>query len=69
MIGTNTCLGDEGNGLVFEHEGFWYLKGIVSNFRPITENNEIVCDLYAYSVFMDVPYYYDWINSKIGNLN
>jgi len=56
--GTNVCVGDSGNGMVVEHEGIYYLRGIVSASLYHSFN---ACNIHAYSVFTDVLEFYNWV--------
>ena len=58
--GTGVCNGDSGSGLIVEHEGAYYLRGIVSS-SLFGENRE--CNVHEYSVFTDVTKYYGWITT------
>lgn len=55
----NACFNENGQGLVVKHNGFYFLRGLVSvAFR----RGDYGCDANAYSIYTDVPKYLDWIN-------
>jgi len=58
--GTSVCQGDSGSGLIVNHEGVYYLRGIVSSAisGPI-----IGCNITSYSVFTDILDFYGWITT------
>lgn len=58
--GTGVCNGDSGSGLIVQHNGAYYLRGIVSA-SLFGDNNQ--CNVKAYSVFTDVTKYFDWITT------
>ena len=58
--GTSVCRGDSGSGLMVEHDGIFYLRGIVS----ASLNDPIIgCNINKYSIFTDVLSYYGWITT------
>lgn len=57
--GSNVCNGDSGGGMVFNQNGRWYLKGIVS--VSVAIQNHFLCDPDHYVVFGDVSKYKRWI--------
>ncbi|CAG9811267.1 unnamed protein product [Chironomus riparius] len=60
--GTGVCNGDSGSGLVVEHNGSFYLRGIVS---ASLFGEYLQCDVNDYAVFTDVTKFDNWI--KTGN--
>ncbi|KAK3914770.1 Coagulation factor IX, partial [Frankliniella fusca] len=52
--GSTTAQGDSGGGLVFQHDGRWYLQGIVS-----VGNRHVL----TYNAFTKVSNFIGWINS------
>jgi len=58
--GTGVCNGDSGSGLVVEHKGTYYLRGIVS---ASLDGDIEGCNLYKYSIFTDILRFYRWIKS------
>ncbi|XP_025153740.1 modular serine protease isoform X2 [Harpegnathos saltator] len=59
--GSNICDGDSGNGLCFEKDGIWYLRGIVS-VAPQGENGQ--CN--SYVAFTYISHYRSWLLSKMS---
>ena len=57
--GTGVCNGDSGSGLIVQHNGAYYLRGIVSSSL---RNGRFGCDVNTYAVFTDVLKFNDWIN-------
>lgn len=57
--GTNVCSGDSGSGMIFEIEGKWFLRGIVS--LGVGLENETRCDISQNVLFTDVPDFFEWI--------
>jgi len=62
---SGACSGDSGSGLFVKHRGIYYIRGIVS---ASLQNNEY-CDIDNYSVFTNVPSFFDWIREKIYQSN
>lgn len=58
--GSGVCDGDSGSGLIVFHEGFFYLRGIISVSR-LNEFNQ--CNVDMPSVFTDALKFDDWIKS------
>ena len=58
--GTNVCEGDSGSGLIVQHNGIYYLRGIVS---ASLHDIFIGCNINAYSVFTDILEFYSWVTS------
>jgi secreted trypsin-like serine protease len=58
--GTNVCEGDSGSGLMVNHNGIYYLRGIVSSalYDPIRG-----CNINSYSVYTDILEFYSWITT------
>lgn len=61
--GTSVCSGDSGSGMVFENNGKWYLRGIVS--LGVSLANETRCDITQNVLFTNVPKFYDWIKGHL----
>ncbi|XP_054279551.1 serine proteinase stubble-like isoform X2 [Macrosteles quadrilineatus] len=57
--GTSVCNGDSGGGMVFQQDGVWYLRGLVS--ITVAKQGLRVCDTNHYVVFTDISNYLDWI--------
>ncbi|XP_055695250.1 serine protease gd-like [Lutzomyia longipalpis] len=55
------CNGDSGGGLMFEREGRWTLRGVVST--SLTDRQSNLCDLKEYVVFTDVVSFVVWIET------
>ncbi|KAE8736847.1 hypothetical protein FOCC_FOCC017697 [Frankliniella occidentalis] len=51
--GSTVSHGDSGGGLVFQHDGRWYLQGIVSVGHP---------NLFTYSAYTKISNFVSWIN-------
>lgn len=60
--GTSVCNGDSGGGMVFEENGVWRLRGIVS--LSVKRADKDLCSTSQYVVFTDVAQYLDWISSS-----
>lgn len=57
--GTSVCVGDSGGGLYVQHNGLYYVRGIISaSIREL-----FGCNPNTYSLFTDVPKFNDWINN------
>jgi len=64
--GTGVCNGDSGSGLVVEHKGIYYLRGIVS----ASINGELNdCNLHKYSIFTDILGFFGWITTGKDDKN
>jgi secreted trypsin-like serine protease len=60
--GRGPCTGDSGGGLVVEHKGRWFLRGVVSSaIIDLTMS----CDVHKYAVYTDVNKYTDWIDMHL----
>ncbi|XP_052865076.1 coagulation factor XI-like isoform X2 [Anopheles cruzii] len=59
--GTSVCNGDSGGGMVFKHNGRWYLRGVVSVSAALQDRFR--CDPNHYVVFTDVAKFVRWIKS------
>ncbi|XP_059616531.1 uncharacterized protein LOC132261647 [Phlebotomus argentipes] len=57
------CNGDSGGGLIFDVNGRWTLRGIVS--ASLSDMLTSSCNLKEYVVFTDVAKYSDWIRDKM----
>ncbi|GAB0091379.1 hypothetical protein DMENIID0001_062170 [Sergentomyia squamirostris] len=53
------CNGDSGGGMIFNREGKWFIRGIVST----SLSNQNICDPNEYVVFVDVVPFLEWIKS------
>lgn len=65
IIGTSICNGDSGGGLVFEENGIYRIRGIVSLTVGTSENT---CNSESYVVFTDVAQYLDWIEEVVPQI-
>ncbi|XP_052739186.1 CLIP domain-containing serine protease B4 isoform X2 [Bicyclus anynana] len=63
--GTSVCNGDSGGGMVFEMQGSWYLRGLVS--LSVARHNEYRCDPTHYVVFTDLAKFLPWIRGYISS--
>ncbi|XP_072934208.1 uncharacterized protein [Epargyreus clarus] len=61
--GTTVCNGDSGGGMVFNIDGAWYLRGLVS--LTVVRSNENRCDPSHYVVFTDIGTLLPWIQEQI----
>ncbi|XP_035776092.1 transmembrane protease serine 9-like [Anopheles albimanus] len=59
--GTSVCNGDSGGGMVFKHNGRWYLRGVVSVSAALQDRFR--CDPNHYVVFTDVAKFNKWIQN------
>ncbi|GAB0099246.1 hypothetical protein DMENIID0001_150960 [Sergentomyia squamirostris] len=57
------CNGDSGGGLIFDINGRWTIRGIVS--ASLTDMLTSSCNLKEFVVFTDVAKYVDWIKTFI----
>lgn len=57
--GTGVCNGDSGGGLILNHQGQWYLRGVVSFSNTLDEAG--ICNLKQYVGFTDAGQYLEWI--------
>ncbi|KAJ8712861.1 hypothetical protein PYW08_008165 [Mythimna loreyi] len=57
--GSSVCNGDSGGGMVFQMNGAWYLRGLVS--LSLDKPNDIECDPSHYAIFTDVAKFLPWI--------
>lgn len=57
--GQGVCNGDSGSGLMVQHNGFYYFRGIVSSSL---RNDKFGCDVNSYAIFTDVLKFIDWID-------
>jgi secreted trypsin-like serine protease len=57
--GEGVCNGDSGSGLIVQHNGVYYLRGIVSSSLRASKYG---CDVDSYAVFTDVLMFSGWIN-------
>lgn len=60
--GTSVCNGDSGGGMIFEENGVWHLRGVVS--LSMKRDNKDLCNTQNYVIFTDVAQYLDWIESE-----
>ncbi|XP_070504771.1 chymotrypsin-1-like [Chironomus tepperi] len=66
LSGEKTCKGDAGSPVTNLVEGIPYLQGIVT----FTDEDECVeTETNTASVFLRVPCFYDWIHSKVPNID
>ncbi len=69
-IGTNVCNGDSGGAMIFEENGVYYIRGIVSVSMARNDSREdkrILCDPNEYVIFTDVAKYLSWIEEVTDN--
>ncbi|KAJ6634036.1 Serine protease 41, partial [Pseudolycoriella hygida] len=64
--GTNACQGDSGGGLVFEFDGVFYIRGIISIAK--SERN-MSCNTDDFVLFTDVAQYLTWIVQSVPELS
>ncbi|KAG7303210.1 hypothetical protein JYU34_011675 [Plutella xylostella] len=62
--GTSVCNGDSGGGMVFNLQGTWYLRGLVS--LSVARQNQYRCDPTHYVVFTDLAKFNSWIQNVIA---
>lgn len=68
-IGTTTCNGDSGGGMVFRkktenpNQKVYHLRGLIS--VSVALQNEAKCDTKHYVVFTDVAKYLDFIDQAM----
>ncbi|KAG4079790.1 hypothetical protein HA402_014921 [Bradysia odoriphaga] len=67
LNGTGICNGDSGGGLVFEVDGVYRIRGIVS--LTVAASIEQTCKSPSYVVFTDVVQYLDWIQEVVPQVN
>ncbi|XP_072934206.1 uncharacterized protein [Epargyreus clarus] len=60
---TSVCNGDSGGGMVFNLQGSWYLRGLVS--LSVARQNEYRCDPTHYVVFTDLAKMLPWIQEQL----
>jgi len=58
--GTSVCKGDSGSGLIVQHKGIYYLRGIVSSG---ISDLIIGCNITSHSIFTDILEFYSWITT------
>lgn len=58
--GTSACSGDSGSGLIVQHKGISYLRGIVSSS---ISDPYIGCNITSYSILTDILEFYSWITT------
>ncbi|XP_049277486.1 prostasin-like [Anopheles funestus] len=56
------CNGDSGGGFVFNNDGVWCVRGIVSFTPALNDTN--ICDPQQYAVYTDVAKYIDWLRNN-----
>jgi len=62
ISGSSVCDGDSGGGLVFETNGQWYLRGIVSvSLGTSAETGDFNCNRNLYSLYTKVSNHMTWI--------
>lgn len=60
--GTSVCNGDSGGAMIFEENGVWRIRGVVS--LSMKRDNKDLCNTSHYVIFTDVAQYLDWIESE-----
>lgn len=60
--GTSVCNGDSGGGMVFEEDGTWQLRGVVS--ISMKREDKDLCNTSHYVIFTDVAQYLPWIENE-----
>lgn len=66
--GTTACNGDSGGGYVFEENGVYRMRGIVSLTQARPGDHNRLCKTDQYVVFTDVAKYLDWIEEMVPSL-
>lgn len=61
--GTSVCNGDSGGGMVFQSNGIWYLRGLVS--LSVARQNEYRCDPSHYVIFTDIAKLLPWVKQNV----
>ncbi|KAL0818500.1 hypothetical protein ABMA28_008955 [Loxostege sticticalis] len=64
VTSTSVCNGDSGGGMMFNIDGYWYLRGLVS--LSVKSHNEYRCDPTHYVVFTDIAKFLPWIKEMIN---
>ncbi|KAH9640521.1 hypothetical protein HF086_001570 [Spodoptera exigua] len=59
----SACNGDSGGGMVFEKDGAWYLRGVVS--LSVARKGVYRCDPNHYVIFTDVAKFLPWIEEHV----
>lgn len=68
VSGTTACNGDSGGGLVFEENGVYSIRGIVSLTQARPTDQGQFCKTDQYVVFTDVAKYLHWIEGIVPDL-
>ncbi|CAD6239024.1 GSCOCT00008609001.2-RA-CDS [Cotesia congregata] len=67
--GSSVCNGDSGGGLVFNNQGLWYLRGIVSvSIGSKISDGIPVCNNNLYSLYTKISSHMSWIQDIIFKL-
>ena len=65
LTGTSPCNGDSGGGMVFNRNGAWYLRGIVS--LSVAKEGYNFCDPNHYAIFTDLSKFSDFIQLYLND--
>lgn len=67
--GSSVCDGDSGGGLVFNDQGLWYLRGVVSvGIGSVLSQGTRSCDSSLYSLYTKISSHISWIQDIIFKL-
>lgn len=67
-LGTGACNGDSGGALVFEQDGVYRIRGIVSLTAARLVGTRWVCNSTQYVIFTDVAQHLPWIEENVPEL-
>lgn len=67
-LGATACNGDSGGGMVFENDGVYQIRGIVSVSPVRSGERRDLCNVDEYVVFTDVAKYLQWIELNVPGL-